>query len=386
MSETQFDLFSGYEPAVRTSSTDNETNDRLRDDQDSFPYVKSKDQEPENFDEAITCVEDLNIVDRQLCSLMYEGLLLGRQSIALFSDYSKLTIPSIKNRVAVERYFGMEALSESSVAVAKIYTKISAYITSVSSALKTFIPATAELQSRSIASLKRSASVYERYFSRNPDDLKNAIIDIGKGGSPSFDELKKRIGSTSALINTISVNNSKNAAAVFLQKFVVFAKGLAADPSSISDDSEFSTMVNSDAIFENLPNLQELFEAVGITFDGSEAADFKDPLRYNNSSLAELGYTATSMNDITQSVPTKEQLLGCMKIVDILDVLSKQFGSINMTSDIADDQFDKFKTLLETLPNILTLVVSIYRTSLVASRYYTTVAFDIVSAVTNNIR
>lgn len=386
MSETQFDLFSGYEPAVRTSSTDNETNDRLRDDRDSFPYVKSKDQEPENFDEVITCVEDLNIVDRQLCSLMYEGLLLGRQSLVLFSDYSKLTIPSIKNRVAVERYFGMEALSESSVAVAKIYTKISAYINSVSSALKTFIPATAELQSRSIASLKRSASVYERYFSRNPDDLKNAVIDIGKGGSPSCDELKKRIGSTSALINTISVNNSKNAAAVFLQKFVVFAKGLAADPSSISDDSEFSTMVNSDAIFENLPNLQELFEAVGITFDGSEAADFKDPLRYSNSSLAELGYTATSMNDIIQSIPTKEQLLGCMKIVDILDVLSKQFGSINMTSDIADDQFDKFKTLLETLPNILTLVVSIYRTSLVASRYYTTVAFDIVSAVTNNIR
>lgn len=366
----------GYTPTIGSGGTDNgEVTKRLNDPNDTFPYTESEDGiiAEEAFVET-TFFEQ----DRFICKLMFTGLQLGEQ-VQLYTKLQNRIVEygdtqyirSISSQVLnKEISSAQEALDETHATLSKIFVKISEYITTVISVMDKWIRTSSDLQKRSLQSLEKLSGI---------QTIPSGIFDLKAGGTPAYNNLAVAIMACNNLLNKLGDIDKDNTAVVFISKFIKLINELTEnrEPS----DSEFEKMITSDVVFDNLPELQDLFTAIGITFDGNEAASFGDKLQYEPKGLVELGYTTDSFTKLIKICPTSESIIKCKVFLQVLQRLNTLFKSVKNIDTLDESSVDKFKTILENLPNILTLVVGIYRSSIVASRYYTTLLQELLTSI-----
>lgn len=366
----------GYTPTIGSGGTDNgEVTKRLNDPNDTFPYTESEDGiiGEESFAET-TFFEQ----DRFICKLMFIGLQLGEQ-VQLYTKLQNRIVEygdtqyirSISSQVLnKEISSAQEALDETHATLSKIFVKISEYITTVIAVMDKWIRTSSDLQQRSLQTLVKLSKV---------QTIPNGIFDLQAGGSPEYNKLAVAMMACTNLLSKLGDVDKDNTAVVFMSKFIKLINELTdnQEPS----DTKFEEMITSDVVFDNLPELQDLFTTIGIVFDGNEAASFKDTLHYEPKSLTDLGYTTDSFVKLVKICPTSEHMLKCKVFLQVLQRLNTLFKSVKNIDTLDDVSVDKFKTILENLPNILTLVVGIYRSSIVASRYYTTLLQELLTSI-----
>lgn len=363
----------GYRPVIRSGSTDGgDINERLNDDNDTFPYTSSED--------GIISEEAFVEHDRALCKLIYTGLTLVDQ-VQLYTTVQNNIIRH-GNTMDMQTYSSIyldrevstayEALAETQATLTKIFVKISEYISTTITVFDKWLRSVTDLQKRSVQHISSMSDMTH---------ISEDVYDVSDGGSPSYKQLYGVLSANKQLVEVLSKLDKHNPTMIFLSKFIKLVSELMSNqPSS---DDKFEEMVTSEVVFDDLATLQDYFNVVGISFDGSEAASFSDVLTYDQKSLPELGYTTDSFKQLVAVCTTDEQLSKCKILISVLQKLNDTFKSTKRIDSLDDSSIEKFKSILENLPNILTLVISIYRNAIVSSRYYTTMLQDLLSSIHN---
>ena len=365
----------GYTPHIREATDGGDVNDKLHDENDPFPYVNPKDSD-------VTAEESFLSTDRYLCHLMYSGIYLSQQVATYYNFRNEFISNGCTPRMRLlsakllnkNITSAQEGINETDAVIAKIYSKISEYINTIINTLDKWFVTSADLQGRTLDTLYKASK--NRIPTFDVEGVYSKLIDINNGGAPTAESLKNCLISTNNLFKAIDTSDPKNPTVSFIYKFIKFIQNIES-----ADDSQFSNMTDGNQVFDNLPALQDILRAIGVSFDGSEAASFNDALEYRQVTIKELGYTSLSVNELIKVAPTKQTILQCLKYIDVLKLLNRQFSAAQ-ANKVGDADVEKYKELLETIPNVLTLVISIYRSAIVATRYYTTMISDIVENVT----
>ena len=148
---------------------------------------------------------------------------------------------------------------------------------------------------------------------------------------------------------------------------------------------------NIEDILNKLATVQDKFNGIGITFLEDMEASYSDVLEYTDTPIGDMGYTKDTFTPIVEICKDLiKKIEGCGYITAVLSRLSTYFSSVqvqsdNDTTDTKDTEDkmnqDKYDVYINTVPKILTIVISVYKVAISAAREYTTTALSIESSI-----
>lgn len=377
-----------YEPVIREGGTDQETINRLGSKADPYPFVKKGKYHIYDVGDLVICTEKYHTLDTYLTDCIYTGVNYFDQISTLRSirNYIKRHGLNDSIRLYVKQQFhtdlvsATEAMEDTASAIRSIFSKLTEYIRKVSSALSAWMKSVADMQTRSITTIAELEKAYYNVYKHNHHNFDKLVLDIQDGGCPTAQALVTLLDRVKRLLSILNIEN--NAANIVLIKLIQKAKSLYATGNTAELDEFLSKNEDGNIdkdIIDEFMKLQDKFTGVGISFSEDMAAAFEDVLEYRQESLTKLGYEEDTFKQVLKVLPTAKEIQNCKYLCDILNRLSTYFSGIKVEEEDASDE--KYDTYINTIPKILTIIVSVYRTTILAAREYTTIALSIEKSI-----
>lgn len=393
----------GYEPIIREGGADEETRRRLGDPGDPYPYVKVGDHKVYDVEDIVVCQENYSNIDKELTDYIYQSVSMSNELYNLYNLKKYLKVKGLSKEY--QKYMkdiynktytsALEAMDDTNQAIRSIFNKLTEYIRKVSQSYSHWVRDTADIHQRTLSAMVDLEQEYRKCYLNNRQKFEHLIIDVNDGGCPkaaALEVLFERCTEVLAILNDV-----KNDVNSILFKLAAKAKEVyktgdtAALDELLANNEEDS--VDKDML-DKFTTMQDKFTSIGMNFSEDMAAAFEDVLEYRDDNLKLLGYTEDTYKKIIKIIPKKEHIEKCKYLSDLLNRLSTYFSSINIESKGSDTEMstegsednDKYDTYVNIIPKILTIVISIYRTAIMATREYSTIALNIEKTIVENLR
>lgn len=385
----------GYEPIIREGGSDEETRQRLSDPGDPYPYVKKGDYKIYDVDDVVVCQENYNNNDKNLTDLIYESVSMSNElyNLSNLKKYLKLKgltkeyLRYMKDNHNKEFTSALEAVDDTNQAIRSIFNKLTEYIRKVSQSYGHWIHSTADLQQRTISTIVELENHYRSLYLNKQNYFNHLVLDMNNGGCPKASAVQVLLERTTEVLSIL--NNEKNKVNVILGKLLQKSKELykTGDTSGLDEllNNNENDSIDHD-LLDDLISIQDKFTGIGINFSEDMAAAFEDILEYNSENLKSLGYNEDTIKSFIKVLPKKEHIEGCKYISEILNRLATYFSSISISDSDKETDDEKYDTYINTIPKILTIVISIYRAAIIAAREYTTIVLTIEQNIVQNLK
>ncbi len=392
----------GYEPIIREGGADDETRKRLGDPGDPYPYVQIGDHKVYDVEDIVVCQENYIKNDKELTNLIYESVSMSNELYNLFNLRHYLKAKGLTenyqkymNDVHHKTYTSaLEAMDDTNQAIRSIFNKLTEYIRKVSQSYSHWVRDTADIHQRTLSAMVDLEQEYRKCYLNRKEQFEHLIIDINDGGCPKAAALEVIFERCTDVLTIL--NDVKNDVNGVLYKLAVKAK----EVYKTGDTSALDEMLNNNEesidgdMLDKFTAIQDKFTSIGMNFSEDMAAAFEDVLEYRDDNLKTLGYEEDTYKKIIKIIHKKEHIEKCKYLSDLLNSSSTYFSSININSssetnnneNTSDEDTDKYDAYINIIPKILTIVISIYRTVIMATREYSTIALNIEKTIVENTR
>lgn len=354
-----------YKPIVRDIIANPDTDERVRDYTDPYPYIKPI--------ENIFAEEKFAIHDQKILDLLYKLSNLTKQLYLYQKHYEVYKYAHEDNNINI--------LNE-------MKTKVSEAIKILILNYKQYVAEYSDIQKRSNEHIKYLYSTVKNLFSNHPNEVGNYILDISDGGCPNCRTLFNKFIAINRIVKTI-LNKEISPPFILLSKLLLITTDLQKnDISKLKEYIENENSINDSytETLSKLENFQNDCEYVGITFEENMVAFASINIEFENLSLEKLNYSTSLLDEIMPYLISHLDIKNCLDIVTpILEKLNNNFSILKNTenneTEINEDT--SIENYISSIIGTLTVVFSLYRSCIITCRNYTTLLENIFSQICN---
>ena len=338
---------SSYEPIVRDTIADPDTDERVKDYTDPFPYVKS-----------LSSIQKENIFTKHDESLLTS---LYNLSVSVYEYDNKNTTIDTHDRHDVSE------LKDSILQICDI-AKNTIHI------FKTNMPLYSNLQKMSYNNIQSLYTHVKTIYLSHEKDVSNFILNIN-GKCPDCLDVIDRLTYTKYIIGTLSTEESPSA--VLLNKISNYISNIL-NNSNDADNNDYTETI------DRLDDFNNKCEHIGMSFSDNLLVTTDINIPFYNDTLGNLHYTSENIDNIVNKIVLQESIDKCISIISpVLDTLYNNFDSICNNIDSLDNRLDILKEYMSSIVNTIIIAISIYRSSIISERNYTTLVEYIFSQICN---
>lgn len=384
----------GYDPIIREGGSDDITSKRLGDKGDPYPYVNIGGRRVYDLDDVVITQEHYFKLDKELTDLIYQSVEMSNQLYILFNlrnyvktkGLSKNYLKYMKDKHNKVFTSALEAVDDTNQAIRSIFNKLTEYIRKVSQSYSQWVRETADMQQRTIDSIVDLEPEYRKCFLNKKQNFEQLVIDANNGGCPKASAIEVLLTRNTEVLSIL--NNEKNSINDILYKLAARTKEVykTGNTDTLDELLEKNEESLDDDILNKFTAIQDKFTGIGMNFSEDMAAAFEDVLEYRDDSLKSLQYDEDTFKKFIKIIPKKEHIEKCKYLSDILNRLSTYFSSVNINNENTDTDTEKYDMYVNVIPKILTIVISIYRTAIMSTREYSTIALNIEKTIVEHLK